>query len=185
MSARIPPIERSIIVSWDPPTAFHRFTAEFSHWWPRRTHSIGGPRVAKVVFEPGAGGRIYEEHLDGRRFQWGLVLAWDPPRMVKFAWHPSRDPSTAQTVELRFEPANHGTRLTLIASDWEKWGPHARRARRGYDLGWNYVLQVWAGRRTSAMALLDRVATIANWAQRFRGGTAAAIERAGGELPRT
>lgn len=77
-SSEIPPIKRSISVSWSPETAFRRFTEEFGSWWPSRTHSIGGERIKQLVFEQHEGGRIYEEHMDGRRFQWGQVTLWEP-----------------------------------------------------------------------------------------------------------
>jgi len=176
------PIERSISVSWAPAAAFARFTRDFALWWPVRTHSIGGDRVARIVFETQVGGRIFEEHRDGRRFQWGRVHTWEPPHRVCFSWHPSRDPQTAQDVEVRFEPAGTGTRLVLVATGWEKWGAGARRARRGYHMGWGYVLQVCAGRRTAGMRALDVVASAANLAARMRGGTERAIARAGGEM---
>ena len=145
----LPPIEKSISVSWDQESAFERFTAGFGAWWPSQTHSIGGDRVRQVVFEPRLGGRIFEEHQDGRRFQWGEILQWDPPRRVKFTWHPSRDPSTAQEVAIEFiREDGGGTRVNLISSGWENWGPKAHRARRGYSVGWAYILNIWAGRRT-------------------------------------
>ena len=83
-----------------------------------------------MVFEPQVGGRIFEEHVDGRRFQWGRVLEWEPPRRVKFTFHPSRDPATAQDVEVRFVPDGGGTRLELVTTKWENWGPKAARARQ-------------------------------------------------------
>ena len=181
--APLPPIERSISVSWDPATAFHRFTAEFASWWPAATHSIGGPQVKRLVFETRLGGRIYEEHRDGRRFQWGCVLAWEPPTLVRFTWHPSRDASTAQDVEVRFEPAGRGTRVVLVASHWERWGKGAKSARKGYRIGWGYVLNVWAGRRTASMRLLDAIAWGINGVQALRGGRQRAIARAGGAMP--
>ena len=33
----LPPIRRSVSVSWDPAAAFRRFTADFGTWWPGRT----------------------------------------------------------------------------------------------------------------------------------------------------
>ena len=181
----LPPIVRSISVSWDPEAAFARFTADFGSWWPWRTHSIGGALVERIVFECKPDGLIFEEHADGRRFQWGRVLEWEPPRRVRFTWHPSRDACTAQDVLLTFVPEDGGTRLELVSSGWEKWGPHvraARRARRGYDLGWGYVLNVWAGRRTGGMAVLDGLGAVLSFAQRLRGGAEGAIARAGGEI---
>lgn len=182
MSASLPPIVRQVSVSWPPEEAFRRFTEDFGRWWPRATHSIGGPEVERVEFECRAGGRIYEVHRGGRRFQWGRVLAFDPPRSVRFTWHPSRDESTAQDVVLTFHPEGSGTRLELVSSGWENWGKGAKGARRGYDLGWGYVLNVWAGTRTVRMGLLDGLAAAMGFLQRLRGGRAATIARAGGEI---
>ena len=180
----LPPIRRSVSVSWDPDTAFRRFTADFGTWWPSRSHSIGGPLVRRIVFEPEIGGRIYEEHVDGRRFQWGQVLAWEPPLRVKFTWHPSREAATAQDVLIEFVAENGGTRVELTASGWERWGSRAARAHRGYDVGWAYILNVWAGRRTARMALLDVIVGIVGFGQKLRGGVQAEIARARGEMPR-
>ncbi len=182
MKDPLPPLVRTTSVSWDPERAFHRFTAEFEQWWPWRSHSIGGARVRRLVFECRAGGLIFEEHRDGRRFQWGQVLEWEPPRRIKFSWHPSREPASAQEVELRFHPEGSGTRLELVATHWENWGAGAKRARRGYGLGWSYVLEVWAGRRTLGRMALDGLAMVLGLVQRLRGGQAAVIARSGGEL---
>lgn len=180
--ANLPPIVRTISVSWSPEEAFRRFTADFARWWPAHTHSIGGKCVKRIVFECKVGGLIFEEHQDGRRFQWGEVRAWDPPRGLRFTWHPSRDQATAQDVALTFHPEGTGTRLELVSSGWERWGKGAPRARRGYDLGWGGVLNVWAGRRTMGMRAMDGLMAVMSLVQLFRGGRAAAIARAGGEL---
>lgn len=180
----LPPIRRSVSVSWDQDAAFRRFTADFGAWWPSRSHSIGGERVRRVAFEPRVGGRIFEEHGDGRRFQWGEILPWEPPQRVKFTWHPAREPATAQDVLVEFVPEGTGTRVELTAGGWERWGESASRAHRGYDVGWAYILNVWAGRRTARMALLDVVVAIIGFVQRFRGGVDGEIARARGELPR-
>ena len=180
----LPPVVRSVLVSWTQEAAFRRFTAEFAAWWPWRTHSIGGARVRRVVFEPRVGGRIFEEHLDGRRFQWGTVLEWEPPARVKFTFHPTREAESAQDVEVRFHPEPEGTRLELTATKWENWGKGSVRARKGYEAGWGYVLNVWAGRRTSGMRLMEGMAGVMRLVERLRGGVDATIARAGGELPR-
>jgi uncharacterized protein YndB with AHSA1/START domain len=183
MSAPLPPIVRAISVSSAPAAAFERFTGDFARWWPCATHSIGGKRVERVVFECQAGGLIFEQHAGGRRFAWGRVLEWDPPRRVKFTWHPSREPATAQEVEVRFHPEGSGTRVELVACGWEHWGRGARRARRGYRLGWGYVLNVFAERRTAGMRVLDGVAGGVELLQRLRGGADDSIAKAGGEIP--
>ena len=178
-----PPIRRSVAVSWSPAAAFRRFTEEFGKWWPHGTFSIGSERIVRVVFEPQVGGRIFEEHRDGRRFQWGEIVEIDPPRRVRFSWHPAREPATAQDVEVRFVPDGSGTRVELVAAGWERWGEGAHRARKGYDLGWEYVLNVWTGRRTLKMRGFDVLITITRLVNRFRGGVDASIARAGGEIP--
>ncbi len=181
-SKEIPPIKRSVSVSWDQETAFKRFTAEFGSWWPSQTHSIGGERLKQLVFEQRLGGRIYEEHHDGRRFQWGQVVLWEPPKRVKFTWHPSRDPSTSQEVDIEFQIEGKGTRLELTSTGWERWGRKAHRARKGYNVGWGYVLNVWAGRRTLRMSMLETITSVLNLAMKLRGGRDAEIARAAGEI---
>lgn len=178
------PIRRTITVSWDPAIAFRRFTQDFAGWWPWRTHSVGGECVKRLVFECHVGGMIFEEHVDGRRFQWGRVLELDAPPRLRFTWHPARDAATAQEVELHFVPEGTGTRVDLVADKWENWGRNAQRARKGYGIGWAYVLNVWAGRHTTRMAVLDGVALVMRGVELLRGGTQASIARAGGELTR-
>jgi len=178
----LPAIERSISVSWDPDAAFRRFTADFASWWPSATHSIGGKRVKRVVFETHLGGRIYEEHLDGRRFLWGRILAWDPPRHVRFSWHPSREESTAQDVDLHFAPEGTGTRLTLRSSGWERMGKNARRERRGYEFGWGTVLDTFAGVRSGRLVVFKIIASMMLVVEALRGGVDASIARARGEI---
>ena len=178
----LPPIRRSLSVSWDQATAFRRFTEGFATWWPAHTHSVGGDCVRRLVFECRVGGLIFEEHLDGRRFKWGQVVVFEPPARVKFTWHPSRDPSTAQDVEVSFSREDTGTRVELVSDKWEKWGKNAHRARRGYDLGWGYILDVWAERRTFKMTLLDGITLVLRGVELLRGGTRAAIARAEGEI---
>jgi hypothetical protein len=101
---------------------------------------------------------------------------------VKFTWHPSRDAATAQEVELVFHPEGSGTRLELTSSKWENWGEGAKGARRGYDMGWWQVLNVWAGRGGVRMAALGALMKLMAFVQKTRGGTAAAVAKAGGEI---
>lgn len=155
------PVRRSIRVDWPPEAAFRRFTAEIASWWPLRSHSVGRDRAETVVFEGRAGGRIYERIRGGEECIWGTVTAWDPPRRVAFTWHPGLTPDTAGDVELRFLPDGAGTRLELTHSGWEKLGPIAAKARKGYNVGWVYVLNLWAGRRSS---LFVRGMDVLTWA---------------------
>jgi hypothetical protein len=178
----IPPIERSIEVSWRLEEAFHRFTAGFSTWWPTSTHSIGGSRVKRVVFECQLGGRIYEELQDGRRFQWGRVTVWEPPGRVGFTWHPSKDESTAQDIEVRFHSEGTGTRVVLISTGWEKLGAKARRARKAYSLGWGGILSVFAGRRAPGVLVFAAISHGITFFLKLTGRLEGQIAKAGGRM---
>jgi len=176
----LPPVRRSVWVRRDLDAAFRRFTEEIGTWWPHRSHSVGGARVVRVVFEPGVGGRIFEEHDDGRRFQWGQVLDWDPPNGVVFSWHPSRSPDTAQRVAVRFTAEAGGTRLSLEHSGWEALGDLARTAQRGYGLGWRGVLDVYAARWSWVVGLTNLISGVHGLLTRLRRGDRR--DRAGGEI---
>lgn len=153
---RFAPLHKAVTVPWPPERAFTRFTAEIGSWWPLATHSVGGVRTIRCVFEERVGGEIYEETRDGTRHVWGTVLVWEPPARAVFTWHPGRTPDSAQNIEVRFTPVDNGTRLELIHTGWERLGTEARKARRAYPLGWTYVLNHWAGRGSSvANRLMD------------------------------
>jgi len=150
-TAALPPLVKAIRVGWAPDAAFRRFTRDMGTWWPLKTHSCGGDEAEGVVFEERVGGRIIEKIRGGKESVWGTVLQWDPPRVVAFTWHPARDPKTSQDVEVRFHPDGTGTRLELIHTGWETFGAMAKKARGGYNMGWDYVLNIWAGRRNSLL----------------------------------
>jgi hypothetical protein len=150
----IEPVRKSIVVSWSLDAAFKRFTDDLATWWPLRTHSLGQKDATTCVFEGREGGKIYEVWRDGRRAQWGEVLTWNPPHSVTFTWHPGEPRDAAQQVELRFTAVGKATRLDLVHTGWERLGRKARKARNGYNLGWNYVLRRWAGQPPT---ILDRV----------------------------
>jgi uncharacterized protein YndB with AHSA1/START domain len=141
------PILKSVTVKASPERAFQRFTAELAAWWPLRSHSVGEHESETVVMEGRVGGQIVERIRGGRTCVWGTVTAWDPPRRVAFTWHPGEDPATAQDVEVRFSPDPAGTRVELQHRGFERLGRRGRVARRGYPIGWAYVLGLYAERR--------------------------------------
>ena len=144
----MPPVHRSVTVRWDQTAAFRRFTDGISSWWPMRSHSVGQERTERIVFEGKVGGEIYEVMRGGggERSVWGTVTEWEPPHRVGFTWHPGDSPSAAQDIDVHFVSVPNGTRLELTHSGWERLGAMARKARVGYNIGWAYVLAVWAGR---------------------------------------
>lgn len=144
----IEPVRKSIEVGCTADKAFRLFTEEIDSWWPLATHSIGEADAVSCYFEGREGGRIYEMHADGSIHLWGTVTAWQPPERVVFTWHPGRDASTAQEVELRFSDVSGGTRIELEHRGWESLGEAALRTRTGYETGWVPVLERYAARCT-------------------------------------
>jgi len=164
----LPPVRKVVHVPWDVEHAFRRFTRELASWWPLATHSLGGSAAVTCRFEERVGGEIFEAQRDGRRIVWGTVLVWEPPTRVRFTWHPGEDPTSFGEVELRFAREGDGTRLELTHSGWERRGAKAKSARRAYNLGWVYVLAIYAERRGMLVRTLDLVGAVARRLQRRR-----------------
>ena len=66
--------------------AFRVFTADALAWWPVETHSIH-ETVREIVFEPEAGGEVYEVSTGGEKGHWATVTAWEPPGRLVLAWN--------------------------------------------------------------------------------------------------
>lgn len=139
----IEPVRKTVTVPAAPAAAFRRFTAELGTWWPLATHSVAGAESESVEMGEGEGGRLVERGA-GREYVWGTVTTWDPPRRVAFTWHPDRDPSSAQEVEVTFEPTDGGTLVKLEHRGWEVLGEEAAAKRADYDQGWDPVLERYA-----------------------------------------
>lgn len=148
------PVRKAVTVSARPDQAFRRFTAEMASWWPLRSHSVGEEDAETVTMEGRVGGRIVERIRGGREAVWGTVTAWDPPRTVAFTWHPGDDPATAQDIEVRFIEVGERTRVELEHRGFERLGRLAKRARRGYPIGWAYVLGLYSEQRGPFMVLV-------------------------------
>lgn len=151
--ATLPPIHTSINVSWTPEQAFERFTTRMASWWPLSSHSVGAARAESVVMDPRVGGEIVERIRGGTESVWGSILEWNPPTHFTMAWHPGKEASTATRVTVRFVPDETGTRVELTHTGWEALGSLATTARRGYPMGWAYVLRLYAGKTTSPVVL--------------------------------
>jgi uncharacterized protein YndB with AHSA1/START domain len=65
--------------------AFEVFTTKFDRIKPRE-HNMLGVDIAESVFEPRAGGRVYDKGVDGTECQWARVLAFEPPDRILFTW---------------------------------------------------------------------------------------------------
>ena len=146
------PVRKTINVNTNAERAFHVFTEGFDTWWPR-SHSIGQSALQKAVIESRAGGRCYQQSVDGTECEWGRILVWEPPRRFVLAWQLNAeweyepDMAKASEVEISFTPEPDGsTRVDLEHRYFDRHGAGAPVVRAGVDSpeGWGGLLQLYA-----------------------------------------
>lgn len=145
-------------VACSPEHAFRVWTERLDLWWPREKSFAGPDRLARVVLEPGVGGRIHEVDVDGGSEDWGQVVVWDPPHRLAFTWHLMFPAADATDVEVTFTDDGEGrTLVTVTHGGWERLASDvAAERRRRNRAGWAAVLPWFAdaatppGRATSA-----------------------------------
>ena len=109
----IEPLRLSFQVGCPAAHAFAVWTARASLWWPR-AHTVSEEPGLEVVFEPQAGGRIFERTPAGLEVDWGQVTVWEPPRRLVYQWHIAADPADATEVEITFVDQAGATTLVEI-----------------------------------------------------------------------
>jgi uncharacterized protein YndB with AHSA1/START domain len=149
-------VHAAIVVEAPIERAFRVFVDDFDRVKPR-DHNMLGTELARSVFEPRAGGRVYDQGVDGTECQWGRVLAFEPPNRLVFSWDISpnwqieSDLDRSSEVELRFiaESAER-TRVELEHRHLDRHGDgwEGLRAAVGGENGWPLYL----GRFSSAIA---------------------------------
>jgi len=99
-------VRASLEVDLEPSDAFSVLVEELAAGLARRG----------IRFEPGEQGRVTEGEAEV-----GRVVAWTPGELVALEWRPADwRPDEATRMELRFEPGDGGTRVTLEHSGWER-----------------------------------------------------------------
>lgn len=136
-SGPIPPLVVEFEVGAPVAHAFHVWVDEAARWWPRSHTVSGGP--AAVVFEPRAGGRIFERGGDGTEHVWGEVLEWDPPGRLRYLWHLFFTRDDATEVEVTFTPSPVGTSVRLVQTGWDRLGDAGPVRRERTVAGWAAV----------------------------------------------
>ena len=100
-------VQASIVVEAPIERAFSVFTDGMGTWWPPE-HHLAQAEVAEMVFEPRAGGQVYDRAVDGSECHWGRVIVYEPPQRLVMGWHVSAqwqletDPHKTSEVEVRF-----------------------------------------------------------------------------------
>lgn len=140
----IAPVVKTLEIKRSAEDAFRIYVHEAVKWWPLASHALSPENNTKAidhVVEPRVGGRVYERAEDGREFEWGEVLAYEPGRRFAMTWQLGRPRDMSGEVEVRFDPiGDHACRLTLTHTGWERLGDKAREMREGYNQGWDSVL---------------------------------------------
>jgi uncharacterized protein YndB with AHSA1/START domain len=133
----LPPLVVEFEVAVPPAHAFDTWVADTRRWWPSG-HTMSDSCTA-IVFEPHAGGRIFERDADGTELPWGEVLHWEPPHRVRYLWHLFFPRAEATEVDVTFTPTKTGTTVRLEQTGWDALG-EAGPARRGRTVqGWAAV----------------------------------------------
>lgn len=149
VSQRIAPaaIRKTIDVKAPVEKAFAVFSARMGEWW-HKDHSLAqGKKQVDVVVEPRAGGRWYEKAADGSEYEWGKVIAYEPPHRLLLAWQLTRefayDAEFETTVEVRFEETADGTRVHFEHRDLERMGADAVETLESMEGGWAMLLDLF------------------------------------------
>jgi uncharacterized protein YndB with AHSA1/START domain len=145
-------IRHVVVVEAPQERAFRVFVEQFDRIKPRE-HNMLGVDIAESVFEPHAGGRVYDRGVDGSECQWARVLAYEPPDRVTFTWDISpqwqieSDVEKASEVEVTFaaEGADR-TRVTLEHRNLDRHGEGWEGLREGVggEGGWPLYLERFA-----------------------------------------
>jgi uncharacterized protein YndB with AHSA1/START domain len=141
-------IRTEIVVEAPIERAFRVFSEGFDKIKPR-DHNMLEVDIAESVFEPRAGGRVFDRGVDGTECQWARVIAYDPPERLVFTWDISpqwqieTDLARASEVEVRFVPETaERTRVELEHRHLDRHGEGWEGLRESVagDQGWPLYL---------------------------------------------
>ena len=145
-------VRHEIVVQAPIVRAFSVFTDDMGSFKPPE-HNMLSVEIAETVFEPRAGGRVFDRGIDGSECHWARVLAYEPPDRVVISWDISprwqieTDLENTSEVEVRFiAEAPDRTRVELEHRNLDRHGDGWEAVRGGVDGadGWPLYLQRFA-----------------------------------------
>ena len=145
-------VRASIVVEAPIHRAFAVFTEDFDRIKPRE-HNMLGVDIEETVFEPRAGGHVYDRGVDGSVCRWARVLAYEPPDRLLFSWdigptwQVEPNPARSSEVEVRFiAETPERTRVELEHRHLDRHGENWESVRDGVASpgGWPLYLQRFA-----------------------------------------
>jgi uncharacterized protein YndB with AHSA1/START domain len=137
--------------------AFEVFTLGIGTWW-NPDHHILEEELAEMVFEPFVGGNIFDRGVHGGECRWSRVLAYEPPRLVRFSWDINlqwqleTDPARTSEVEVTFEADGPDrTHVVLTHRHLDRHGDGWEQMRGAVASGWSLTTyaEVASGARTA------------------------------------
>ena len=142
-------IRHEIVVEAPVERAFKVFVEDFDRIKPR-DHNLLAVEIEQTVFEPRAGGHIYDRGVDGSECRFARVLAYEPPDRVVFSWdigatwQVEPDPGRTSEVEVRFVAETpERTRVELEHRHLDRHGEGWEGVRAGVGApgGWPLYLE--------------------------------------------
>ena len=136
-------IRKTVVVSCDVHTAFRTWTEQINSWWPKG-HSRSGDPDTTIFLERQVGGRIYERTPEGTEYDWGKVVAWDPPRHFAYHWYLGSSAEQPTHVDVQFAAQEAGgTRVDVSHRGPEFVGGIWSLNSARYDAAWEVVLPAY------------------------------------------
>ena len=113
--------------------AFAAFVEEIGVWWRPNLLFQTTPRApGRLTFLLLQGAPLTETLANGKVFEIGRILAWEPPDRLVFSWRQaSFPPDLATEVEVRFEAVGEETRVSVEHRGFERV-PAGNAARHGF-----------------------------------------------------
>lgn len=132
-------VEKTIVIAAAPDRVWRAWTEQTSMWW-KKPYVIDADQSTGLLIEPRAGGRFLEKWgEDGVGYLLGHVVAWLPPQRLAFSWSESDWSGASTLVNVTFEKAGQGTRVTLVHEGFDRV-PDGAGQRASYESGWGDLL---------------------------------------------
>jgi hypothetical protein len=128
----------TVQVRLDQGEAFRVFTEDVGEWYLVNEHTVMDHTKTKTLrFDPWVGGHFRDVYdLDtGEGLDGALITVWDPPRRLVFV------DGREMEVEVRFEPAGDGCRVTVTQRGFDGLDPD--QARQVREHSWCVHLPRW------------------------------------------
>jgi uncharacterized protein YndB with AHSA1/START domain len=147
-------VRSSIVVEVPIERAFSVFTEGIGTWWPPEHHILQA-ELAEMVFEPRAGGHVYDRGVDGSECRWARVLVYEPPNRfviswdISLQWQLESDPERTSEVDVHFvaeSPTRTRVELEHRKLDRHGEGWEQMRDAVGSPDGWQIGLERFAER---------------------------------------